>query len=136
MLLRFGLFTLDSETRQLSRGGDEIRLSPKAFNLLCLLVEERPRVIDKRELLARIWPDTHVVDANLNVLIGELRRALGDQTKEPRFIRTVHGTGYAFSGHAAAARLAGGAATERDALLAGVERAPLPAVGGRQPDRP
>ena len=65
-----------------------------------LLLRERPRVVAKRDLLARIWPGTHVVEANLNGLIGELRRALGDHPKEPAFIRTVHGTGFAFAAEA------------------------------------
>jgi DNA-binding winged helix-turn-helix (wHTH) protein len=97
---RFGPFTVDTETRQLIRDETELHLSPKAFDLLVSLVEHRPRVLDKAELLNRIWPATYVVDANLNVLIGEIRRALGDPAKEPRFIRTVHGVGYAFCGTA------------------------------------
>ncbi len=99
--VRFGEFVLDSETRQLlGRGREEIRLSPKAFDLLRALLERRPNVIDKSELHAQIWPATFVVDANLNVLIAEVRRALGDNPRESRFIRTVHGVGYAFSGEA------------------------------------
>jgi DNA-binding winged helix-turn-helix (wHTH) protein len=98
--LRFGPFTIDPDTRQLARDGSELHLSTKAFDLLWLLVEQRPRVVDKTTLQARIWPDTYVVDANLNVLIGEIRRALADSVKEPRFIRTVHGVGYAFCGAA------------------------------------
>ncbi len=100
MRLQFGPFTLDTETRQLLRDASELHLSPKAFELLWRLVEHRPRVCDKSELLTRIWPDTYVVDANLNVLIGEIRRALEDSAKQPRFIRTVHGVGYAFCGTA------------------------------------
>ena len=98
--IRFGQFIVDSETRQLRRQQDEIRLSPKAFDLLCLLLERRPKVVEKAELHTRIWPDTYVVDANLNVLIGEIRRATADKAERPRFIRTVHGIGYAFSGEA------------------------------------
>ena len=79
-------------------------MSPKAFDLLCGLVEHRPKVMDKSELHARLWPDTYVVEGNLNVLIGEIRRALGDSPREPRFIRTVHGVGYAFCGHLENAR--------------------------------
>lgn len=100
MRVHFSSFTLDSETRQLLSDAGEVRLTPKAFDLLILLVRERPRVVSKRDLLARVWPGTHVVEANLNVLVGELRRALGDQTKEPRFIRTVHGAGFAFTAEA------------------------------------
>lgn len=98
MRLRFGPFVLDTGTRQLMRGGAALHLSPKAFDLLGILVEHRPKVLDKNDLQARLWPDTYVVEGNLNVLIGEIRRALGDVPKDPRFIRTVHGVGYAFCG--------------------------------------
>jgi DNA-binding winged helix-turn-helix (wHTH) protein len=98
--IRFGPFIVDSETRQLLRDQREVHLSPKAFDLLCLLLERRPKVIDKAELHTRIWPDTYVVDANLNVLIGEIRRTISDTPQHRRFIRTVHGIGYAFCGEA------------------------------------
>jgi DNA-binding winged helix-turn-helix (wHTH) protein len=99
--VRFADFTLDSATRQLlHRGPDEIRLSPKAFDLLAALIEARPNVLDKADLHRRIWPDTHVVDANLNVLIAEIRRALADSRGDAKFIRTVHAIGYAFCGEA------------------------------------
>jgi DNA-binding winged helix-turn-helix (wHTH) protein len=98
---RFDGFAIDSETRQLTRGGDEIHLSPKAFAVLCALIEKRPNVVPKADLFGQIWPDVFVVEGNLNVLVGEIRRALGDDPQEPRFIRTVHGVGYAFCGKAA-----------------------------------
>jgi DNA-binding winged helix-turn-helix (wHTH) protein len=98
--IRFGPFTLDPDSRQLTGATGEIHLTPKAFDLLHLLVAERPKVLHKQDLLARIWPETFVVETNLNGLIGELRRALGDHAREPRFIRTVHGMGFAFSGEA------------------------------------
>ena len=100
MRARFAQFTIDSETRQLLGDGREIHLSPKAFDLLCALIEQRPKVVEKAHLHARIWPNTYVVDANLNILIGEIRRALGDSVQDSRFIRTVHGVGYAFCGTA------------------------------------
>jgi DNA-binding winged helix-turn-helix (wHTH) protein len=100
MTLRFGEFKLDSDARQLSRAGRDVRLSPKAFDLLCALVARRPDVLSKNDLLASVWPDTFVVEANLNVVVGEIRRALGDDRQAPRFIRTVHGVGYAFCGEA------------------------------------
>jgi DNA-binding winged helix-turn-helix (wHTH) protein len=101
MRVRFADFTLDSATRQLlRRGRGEIRLSPKAFDLLEALIEQRPRVLDKADLHRRIWPDTYVVDANLNVLIAEIRRALEDSRRHAKFIRTVHAIGYAFCGEA------------------------------------
>jgi DNA-binding winged helix-turn-helix (wHTH) protein len=97
---RFGPFTIDPDTRQLLRGSVECHLPPKAFDLLWHLVEARPRVIEKSDLHARLWPDTFVVDGSLNVLIGQIRHALGDDAQRPRFVRTVHGIGYAFCGEA------------------------------------
>lgn len=100
MRTRFGSFTLDTGTRQLLDGGREVHLSPKAFDVLCVLVGERPKVVNKTDLHDRVWPGTFVVDANLSVLIGEIRRALGDSVQQPRFIRTAHKVGYAFCGQA------------------------------------
>ena len=100
MTLQFGDFVFDSDARQLRRKGDDVRLSPKAFDLLRALLARRPDVLSKRDLMALIWPDTFVVEANLNVVVAEIRRALGDDRQSPRFIRTVHGVGYAFCGQA------------------------------------
>jgi DNA-binding winged helix-turn-helix (wHTH) protein len=111
MTVRFGDFVLDSDARQLRRHDVEIRLSPKAFDLLRALVTRRPDVVSKRDLMALIWPDTFVVEANLNVVIAEIRRALGDDRQAPRFIRTVHGVGYAFCGQASDVRDSGASAT-------------------------
>ena len=97
MRATFGDFTLDGDLRRLHGPSGEIHLSPKAFDLLLLLVENRSRVISKGELLQRLWPDTFVVDTNLAGLIAEIRNALGDDAKEPRFVRTAHRVGYAFA---------------------------------------
>jgi DNA-binding winged helix-turn-helix (wHTH) protein len=97
----FGPFTLDFETRQLLRGDAEIHLPRKAFDLLSTLLAHRPKVMDKDELHRALWPDSHVDAAGLNVLVGDVRRALGDDARRPQFIRTVHGVGYAFCGEAA-----------------------------------
>jgi DNA-binding winged helix-turn-helix (wHTH) protein len=94
--VRFGPFTLDAGARQLRRDGRELHLSPKAFDLLVLLIEKRPAVVDKRALRERLWPDTHVVDASLSNLVAEIR-AQGDG-EDPLPVRTVHGVGYAFAG--------------------------------------
>ena len=100
MRVAFADFTLDSETRQLLRHADQVALSPKAFDVLKMLAERRPNVVSKAELHDRIWPRTFVVDANLNVLVAEIRGALDDDPRAPRFIRTVHRVGYAFCGAA------------------------------------
>jgi DNA-binding winged helix-turn-helix (wHTH) protein len=97
---RFGPFTLDGESRQLLRGTDALHVSPKAFELLKVLVETRPRAVSKGELHERLWPKTFVSDANLAILIAEIRGALDDDARAPRFVRTLHGFGYAFSDNA------------------------------------
>ena len=96
MKVRFGEFVFDGETRQLRRGGEPVPLSPKAFQLLALLVENRPKPVSKATLHERLWPDTFVVDVNIANRVGEIREALGEDPRRPRFIRTVHGYGYAF----------------------------------------
>jgi DNA-binding winged helix-turn-helix (wHTH) protein len=98
MAPRFGDFSLDRDTRQLLRGAEPLHVTPKAFELLQLLLDCRPKALSKDELLRRLWPDTFVAEANVPVLIREIRTALGDDAHAPRFVRTVHGYGYAFSG--------------------------------------
>lgn len=96
MRVRFDEFTLDAEAMQLQRADREIHLSRKAFELLRVLVANSGRVVAKAELHAELWPDTFVVDTNLNVLVGEIRKALGDSARDPRLLKTVHGVGYRF----------------------------------------
>lgn len=98
MTFRFGRFSLDSRTRQLLQDGHEVALSPKAFQLLLLLVENRSRALSRHELHEQIWPSTFVLETNLAGLIAELRRALGDSADSPTFIRTMHRFGYSFVG--------------------------------------
>ena len=103
MRIRFGPFTLDFDTRQLTRTGREIHLEPKAFDLLAALVLDRPKVLSKAALQERLWPATFVAEANLSNLVAELREALGDAARRPVYIRTAHGFGYAFCADAAVA---------------------------------
>lgn len=100
MQVRFNDFTLDTDTRQLHQGAGERHLSPKAFDLLRLLVENRPRVVSKAELRQQLWPSTFVSEATLNSLVAEVRDALGETARGGQFVRTVHRVGYAFSGAA------------------------------------
>ncbi len=100
MRLVFGACVLDTETRQLLRAGEPVHLTPKAFELLQGLLERRPRVLSKAELREQLWPHTHVHEANLPNLVAEVRAAVADEARNPRFIRTVHGVGYAFCGEA------------------------------------
>jgi DNA-binding winged helix-turn-helix (wHTH) protein len=94
----FGEFVLDDRTRELRRDDEAVHLSPKAFQLLELLLRRRPEAVPKAELMAEVWTGTHVTEASLASTVAELRAALGDQKSSPRFIRTVHAFGYAFSG--------------------------------------
>lgn len=98
MRVLFGDFTFDSDARTLLRGSENVRLSGKAFQLLELLLAARPNPISKTDLFARLWPDTFVSEANLASLIKEIRSAIGDDARSPRFVRTAHRFGYAFSG--------------------------------------
>jgi DNA-binding winged helix-turn-helix (wHTH) protein len=104
MRLAFGQFTFDSGTRELREGGAAVHLSPKAFDLLQLLLEQRPEVVRKADVQERIWPGTFVHEAGLNVVVAEIRRVLGDDPRTPRFVRTVHRVGYAFCGTAVEAQ--------------------------------
>ena len=101
MRIVFGECVLDTETRQLLRAGERAHLTPKAFVLLQSLLESRPRALSKAELRERLWPDTHVLEANLPNLVAEVRGVVQDDARNPLFIRTVHGFGYAFCGEAA-----------------------------------
>jgi DNA-binding winged helix-turn-helix (wHTH) protein len=95
--VRFREFALDTDQRRLLRGEAEVHLTPKAFDLLVLLIDEAPRVIRKADLHERLWPGTFVSDATLVGLIKELRRGLEDHESRP-LIRTAHRVGYAFDG--------------------------------------
>jgi len=98
---RFGEFTFDCGSRLLTRGGAKKHLSPKAQQLLELLLAARPRVLSRETLYDEIWPSTFVCETNLASIVNEVRRALGDNVRASRYIRTVHGFGYAFCGEAA-----------------------------------
>jgi DNA-binding winged helix-turn-helix (wHTH) protein len=128
MLFLIGDVAVDTDARQLRRAGAEVHLSPKAFELLEILIAARPRAVRKQELYDRLWPDTFVVEANLPVLIGEIRAALGDESRT--IIRTVQRFGYAFT-----AELPAGDALVH-VLVHGDERyrlAPGENVAGRDP---
>jgi DNA-binding winged helix-turn-helix (wHTH) protein len=106
MRLAFLTNVLDVPRRDLTVDGRSVHVSPKAFDLLCLLAEVAPAVVSKAAITERLWPDTHVTDNSLAGLVAELREALRDDARQPRVIRTVHRVGYAFcaEGRAAAAR--------------------------------
>jgi DNA-binding winged helix-turn-helix (wHTH) protein len=98
MALFFGDLALDQERRQLLRSGQPVRLEPKAFELLSLLLTRRPRALSKSQIRYALWPGISVSESALARLVNQLRAACGDDAREPRFVRTVHGFGYAFCG--------------------------------------
>ncbi len=94
----FSEFKLDVANEKLWRGGQAITLRPKAFAVLKYLLERPGRLVSKDELLESVWPGVYVGDAVLKVCVGQLREALGDDPKSPRFIETSHRRGYRFVG--------------------------------------
>src|SRR6201988_2655523 len=98
MLLRIGSCEIDCERRRIRRDGEERPLSRKAFDLLVVLIDERPKVVSKDDLIQRIWADTFAPAANPAILIADVRAALGDSAQEPRMIKTHHRGGYSFVG--------------------------------------
>jgi hypothetical protein len=97
MQIRFGACRLDTDGRRLYRDRDQVHLTPKAFDLLALLIENRHKVLSKAELKEKIWPGIFVSEDGLSRLVNEIRTAIGDDARRPRWIRTVHGFGYAFA---------------------------------------
>ena len=99
VIARFAGLTFDSGQRQVVReDGAALHLTPKAFDLLALLIAAAPRVVPKAEIHERLWPGIFVTDATLVGLVKELRRTLQDHDARTPIIRTSHGVGYAFSG--------------------------------------
>jgi DNA-binding winged helix-turn-helix (wHTH) protein len=97
-VFRFGELTFDCASRLLKRNGEEQHLSPKAQQLLAMLVVNRPRVVSREEIYDALWPATFVCETNMTSVVAELRRALGDPPRAAQYIRTVYGSGYAFTG--------------------------------------
>jgi DNA-binding winged helix-turn-helix (wHTH) protein len=100
MQVHFGEFTLDTDSRQLLKGDIQRHLSPKAYELLRLLIESRPRALSKAELHERLWPSTFVSESTLSSLVAEVRDGLDEKAESARFIRTAHRFGYSFAGTA------------------------------------
>ena len=139
MTHRFDEFTVDVGTRRLLRGEHEIHLSPKAFDLLITLIENRAQAMSKADLQQKLWPSTYVLETNLAGLVAEIRRGLADSADDPRYIRTVHRFGYRFVGSLAPEAPAEGAPPPRARywLIWAERQIPLGAgthVVGRAPD--
>ncbi|HRH41623.1 MAG TPA: transcriptional regulator, partial [Pyrinomonadaceae bacterium] len=93
---RFGEFRLDVGRRLLFKGEETVLLPPKAYEILQLLVESEGRLVEKKELMQKIWHDSFVEDNNLTVNITSIRKALREKSGENKFILTVPRSGYRF----------------------------------------
>ena len=96
-MYEFGPFRLDAAKRTLLRGQTPVALTPKAFDTLLLLVQNRDRVLLKDELMRSVWPESFVEESNLSQTIFVLRKIFGETAQDQRYIVTVRGTGYRFA---------------------------------------
>lgn len=94
----FGRFRFDVQRQELFRDGEAVHLTPKAMELLELLLERSGRVVSHDELVDILWPDVSVSDASLKNLVSTVRNALDDHERDGKFIRNIHGRGYIFNG--------------------------------------
>lgn len=97
-LFRFREFTFDCGSHLLLKNGEEQHLSPKAQQLLQMLILSRPKALSREQIYDALWPSTFVCETNMAGIVSELRRTLGDDARSAQTIRTVHGFGYAFAG--------------------------------------
>src|SRR4051812_21483388 len=95
-LRAFGEFRVDAQNRTLWRGEEPIALTPKAFEVLLLLIDHSGEVVSKDELMQTVWPDSFVEESNLTQTVFMLRKALGE-TSEQRYVLTIQGRGYRFA---------------------------------------
>lgn len=98
-IYKFGPFEIDMDRYLLMRDGKLVPLSPKVFETLIFLIENRGSVVKKDEIMSRVWPDTFVEESNLAQNIFLLRKALGEEKTEHRYIITIPGVGYRFVAH-------------------------------------
>src|SRR5215467_8810843 len=92
----FGPFRLDAEERLLARAGQPVPLAPKIIETLLVLVENRGHLVDKDELVKRVWPDAFVEEGNLNKNVSLLRKTLGQWDGQQEYIETIPKRGYRF----------------------------------------
>jgi DNA-binding winged helix-turn-helix (wHTH) protein len=97
-VLRFAPFRLDPQNARLWRGRQLMTLTPKAFAVLCHLVDHTRQLVTKEALLTAVWPEISVSEGVLSECVWEIRQALGETPQAPRFIQTVHRRGYRFLG--------------------------------------
>ena len=94
--LRFGEFAVDRAVQQLRRDGETVHVEPRAFRLLLYLIAHRDRLVTKHDLVEQVWGGAFVTDNAVDRAVARLRKTLGDDVKEPRYIETAPGLGYRF----------------------------------------
>jgi len=138
MRLEFDDFVLDTRRGDLRAGGQEQALEPRAFGLLCLLVENHDRLVSKDEILEKVWDGRIVTDSAVSTVVKTVRKALGDDGDAQKYVRTVRGRGFRF---VAPVRIRPDSGAEPQPALATPmpaqdslsERDPVPAPGGSRP---
>ena len=98
MRFKFDQFVIDGDRRSVTLGGHDVHVAPKTLDFLLVLLARSPNAVSKTELMAELWPETHVSDATLTGVVADAREALGDDSRGTRMIRTLHRFGYAFTG--------------------------------------
>src|SRR5688572_25930910 len=96
LLYEFDAFKVDPVRRRLLKEGSVVPLTPKAFSILLILIENHGEVVEKEELIRGVWGDAYVTEANLTQNVSSLRKALGERANDHRFVVTVPGRGYSF----------------------------------------
>jgi TolB-like protein/DNA-binding winged helix-turn-helix (wHTH) protein len=124
---RFDDLEIDLDSFRLSKAGANVAIEPKALNLLIFLVENRGRLLTRREVISAVWGNAFVTDHVLNRAIGQLRKLLPDDPKEPRYIETVPTLGYRFIGNL---ELEEPAASNESKLPSAPETAEVPSTDG------
>jgi DNA-binding winged helix-turn-helix (wHTH) protein len=98
MRFKFDRFVIDGGRRLMWRGDEEVHVAPKTLDFLLSLLAQAPNAVSKTELMATLWPDTHIAEATLTGVVADAREAVGDDGRAPRLIRTLHRFGYSFPG--------------------------------------
>lgn len=96
IVIRFADVTIDTDRREVRRGGTPIEVQPQVFDVLVHLAEHRNRVVTKEELLDEVWKHRLVTESAITSRIKSARQAIGDNGREQRMIKTMHGRGYRF----------------------------------------
>src|SRR5690242_17139601 len=110
---RFGDFIVDTDQKVLLREDKALPLTPKLFETLLILVENSGRIVQKEQFMQRLWPHTFVEEANLTSNIQQLRKSLGDNARQPRYIETATKRGYRFIANVQRVEIAPTAVSDR-----------------------